>query len=499
MATSSPPGSRDRLSQLPDFLLGHVISYLPNKEAGRAAALSRRWRDVFCNVHTVSFGEHEGARASDWTTFYYDAEEKKSCSWALLNDVWSALLCRRRCAGTHVPLRRLSFAFDSCHPWNYVHVDQWLTYVLRHNSLQEIHLDLRFWLGPICPRSKGRYGDDGSDKEEEVDSDTDNSDAEHGRRKWRPCSYLLPKGLFSCIGIRTLCLSNCRMKLPKTVDLPYLETLSITQPRRDGGRSVQRLISSCPCLIDLTLEAIARLKSVTVLDKRLRRFALRCCHNVRSVDIDASELKSLDYSGLAPLESLLSLHGSPGIPSCTINLCKAPSNEDDHDRFIRFMEKISDAKRLHLHHRCLPTMSFGGFPSFSNLTRLALQGPLQSPSVVRVILEQTPNLEILSLFMEPAVVPSDNAEPSVVPGGNAAPDESSFSIPCLRSHVKEINMVHYEGDALQRTMARLLFRNALLLERMCVVLVRGTFALQDALTREIKSWVVAAHAEQIFL
>ncbi|KAM0893200.1 hypothetical protein ACQ4PT_025284 [Festuca glaucescens] len=122
-------------------------------------------------------------------------------------------------------------------------------------------------------------------------------------------------------------------------------------------------------------------------------------------------------------------------------------------------------------------MTFGGFPLFSNLTRLALQGPLQSPGVVHVILEQTPNLQILSFFMEPTAVPGDNA----------APDESSFSVPCLRSHVREINMVHYEGDALQRTMARLLFRNALLLERMCVVLVRGSFALQDALTREIKS------------
>jgi hypothetical protein len=490
MATSSPPGSRDRLSQLPDFLLGHVISYLPNKEAGRTAALARRWRNVFCNVHTVSFAEHEGARASDWITFYYEAEEKKSCSWALLNDVWSALLCRRRCAGTHVPLRRLSFSFDSCHPWDYVHVDQWLTYVLRHNSLQELHLDLRFWLGPICNGSKGRDDDDGDQEEEKLDSGTDNSDAEDEYGMWMPCSYVLPKRLFSCIGIRTLCLSNCRMKLPKTVDLPYLETLSITQPRQDGGRSVQRLISSCPRLIDLTLEAVARLKRVTILDKRLRRFALRCCHNVRSVKMDASELKSLDYSGLVPLESLLSLHGSPGIPSCTINLCTAPSNEDDHDRFIRFMKKISDAKHLHLHHRCLPAMTFGGFPSFSNLTRLALQGPLQSPRVVRVILEQTPNLEILSFFMEPSAVPGDNV---------AAHDESSFSLPCLRSHVREINMVHYEGDALQRTMVRLLFRNALLLERMCVVLVRGTFALQDALTREIKTWVVAAHAEQIFL
>ena len=47
--------------------------------------------------------------------------------------------------------------------------------------------------------------------------------------------------------------------------------------------------------------------------------------------------------------------------------------------------------------------------------------------------------------------------------------------------------------------ARLLFRNALVLERMCVVLVKGPFALQDALTKEIESWLVAADVEKIFV
>ncbi|KAE8791046.1 F-box/LRR-repeat protein [Hordeum vulgare] len=81
------------------------------------------------------------ARAKNWTTFNYEAEEKKSCSAMVLDDVSNALLCRRLCA--HVPLHRLRVAFDDCHWWNEHHVNQWLSYVLRHSS-QELHLDLRF-------------------------------------------------------------------------------------------------------------------------------------------------------------------------------------------------------------------------------------------------------------------------------------------------------------------------------------------------------------------
>ncbi|KAK1686294.1 hypothetical protein QYE76_047142 [Lolium multiflorum] len=257
-------GHRDHLSDLPDFLLGHVLSFLDNKEAGRAAALARRWRNVFCNVHTVSFAERAGERDADWDTYYYEADEMKSCSGALLDGVSSALLCRRRCAGTHVPLRRLRFAFDSCHPWNRVHVDLWLDHVLRC-SVHELHLDMCFGLGEIYQRRTN--GCDG--KEEEVDSGSDNSDDDKGRRRWRAWSYVLPRGLFSCTALRTLCVGYCRLKLPATIDLPFLETLCITSPCRNGRRSIQRLISSCPRLIDLTLEAIDRLTVSFNLDLAL--------------------------------------------------------------------------------------------------------------------------------------------------------------------------------------------------------------------------------------
>ncbi|KAF7011449.1 hypothetical protein CFC21_025761 [Triticum aestivum] len=470
VGVASPSGNRDRLSELPGFLLGRVLSFLPTKEAGRAAELSRRWRHVFRNVHTVSFAERQGARAKDWTTFYYDAKEKKSCSHVLLDDVWNALLCRRRCARAHVPLHRLRVAFDDCHWWNECHVDQWLAYVLRCSS-QELHLDLRFQLRPVCAREP--CGD------------------RPGRRRgggW----YEMPTNLYSCVVLRSLRLSYCLLNLPETaINLPFLETLHLTAVDGDSGTCVERLIASCPRLVDLTPEADAGVETVSVLDRRLRRFALRCCHDVESVDIDASELVSLDYCGPVPEEAFLSLHGAPAaIMSCTLNFCKVRSNDEaEFARFRGFMGKFSGVKRLHLHHRRLPARSFDGFPSFPNLTRLALQGPLLSPDAARQILEQTPNLEILSLFMERSWVPDELA----------APDESSFSIPCLQHRLKEINMVHYEGDRLQRMMARLLFRNALLLERFCVVLVKGPLVLQYALKTEIESWVAAAHAEPIFL
>ncbi|KAI5011091.1 hypothetical protein ZWY2020_013228 [Hordeum vulgare] len=532
MTGTCTSGSRekDRLSDLPDPLLGHVLSFLPTKEAGRAAGLSRRWRGAFCNVHTVSFAERPGARAGDWSTFYYEAEERKSCSWALLDDVSSALLCRRRTAGHHVPLRGLRFAFDRCHHWNFVHVDQWLSYVLRHACSQELHLDLRFKIGPIC-RHRGAVDDE--DEKGAVGSGTDDTDDEDRyaelRRRW---VYVLPRRLFTCSKvIRTLCVAYCRLKLPVAVSLPLLETLSITAPHRDGRRSIQRLISSCPRLVDLTLEAIHRLKRVSVLDKRLRRFALRCCHNIESVDIDASELRSLDYCGAVPAEALLSLHGSPGVPSCTVDFCRVLSDDAGFMGFRLFMQKICDAKYLHLHHRRLDSRFFlAGFPSFSSLTRLVLQGPLQNCGVVVAvgrILEQTPNLEVLSLYMEERVAATKNTDDTMgrdlimddddyddyydddddamekemgaEPGEEVTvPDEPSFSMPCLRNRVKEINMVHYVGDETQRVLARLLFGSALVLERMCVVLVKGTFASQSKLKNEIDSWVVAG-AEKIFL
>ena len=73
------------------------------------------------------------------------------------------------------------------------------------------------------------------------------------------------------------------------------------------------------------------------------------------------------------------------------------------------------------------------------------------------------------------------------------------SIPCLEKRVREINLVHYQGHEAQRCMAKLLLCNALVLERVSVVFLRGPRELQRRLKKEIGELVVHRLAETIFL
>ena len=112
----------------------------------------------------------------------------------------------------------------------------------------------------------------------------------------------------------------CWRELPGVpIDLSFLQTLRL-KGLHDSERRIQRPILSFPHLSNLTLEALFKLKRVSVFDKHLRWFAVHCCYNMRYVHIDVSELRSLDYKGRLPKDPLLYLHGSLSIILC------APSN-----------------------------------------------------------------------------------------------------------------------------------------------------------------------------
>nr|CAD39957.2 OSJNBa0072D08.14 [Oryza sativa Japonica Group] len=492
---------RDRLSDLPDELLGHILSFLPNVEAGRTAVLSRRWRDVFGCVDTISLEEYEGQRSNDWETFFYEAEERKSCSGHLLDGLSAALLSRRRCNGRNLPLRRFGFAFDSITGWDVVFVDMCLHHVLRHAS-KELHLDLRFFICPICERGgcRKRKAKVKSRRETPEKSDDD----EEGHLYSTRCGYILPRKLYSCVALKTLCVSYAWLNVPESINLPLLETMRLTGPG-NSGRDIQRLISGCPRLTDLKIEGAPNLRTLCILDKRLRSFALRCCQNRRR----AARVASVPPRRRA--EDLV-LHRP--------TLQQKPLGEEI-GRLGRFLDLFAGTTHLHVESArmgaSMESKHFTSSLTFAGLTRLDLTGCLPSDgaaNAVRRILEQTPKLECLTLFLVPVpkepdygyyygLQEEDVDEKRRERDGDdlfTTEDESMFSsIECLRRRVTTIYLVGYNGDELtQRLLARLLLGNALVLERVCVKLVKQKLAWQLKQKHDIEGWFVSKSAKATF-
>ncbi|CAN6373270.1 unnamed protein product [Urochloa humidicola] len=268
----------DRLSRLDDGALGHILSFLPATEAARATALSRRWRHIFAAVHTLSFREAEwqlsmrGYRWFQHCDYCHPGDPNNVRAPRFVTGVGAALHGRDR--GPHAggggaaPLRALRVAFDE---FGFQGgdarnaVDGWLMYAKYHAG-DHLEIDLRLDAAvPICERKYTLLPSPAAVA------------AAGGEPNPRPTEYVTPRSLFSSTALRTLRLGGCCLSLPSAITLPSLVTLHLT---RVTGRydAIQELVSACPRLADLTLEACRDLTEIAVPEEvRLRRLALRAC------------------------------------------------------------------------------------------------------------------------------------------------------------------------------------------------------------------------------
>ncbi|CAL5073253.1 unnamed protein product [Urochloa decumbens] len=73
-ADGSPiPSGTDRLSSLPDDLIGRILSLLPTPQAVLASQLSRRWRRVWAHVGALNLSVHHGSHLADGEWWYREA------------------------------------------------------------------------------------------------------------------------------------------------------------------------------------------------------------------------------------------------------------------------------------------------------------------------------------------------------------------------------------------------------------------------------------------
>jgi hypothetical protein len=208
--------------------------------------------------------------------------------------------------------------------------------------------------------------------------------------------------------------------------------------------------------------------------------------------------RSSKYKGPVPDESVLSFAGAPpAILSCDIEFCgkRASSSEAELANLPGFLARFTAARWLRLGSACLGASIHraASLTPLPRLRRLELRGAAASCrsaiGALTQILEQTPNLEVLTLLILPDVEerPRYRAEVTCDPmeGPDDVPDVLPV-IPCLR----EMNVVHYQGRVRQRRLLKLLLHAAAALGELYVVFPPGKFEVQSKLMAEIESWVM---------
>jgi hypothetical protein len=482
----------DRLSDLGDATLIRILSHLPADEVVRSSALSRRWHHLHASVPVVDVADPNDGR--------YGWQWHRSGKLPMCFDqmVTCALLSRDPTA----PIR--CFRLDAFHPTRTL-LHQWVAIALRSGA-EELRLTLRTEEASplrLCP--SGHY----------KGSSADFNDGDLGR-------YVrTPRQLFHSATLRHMSLSRWTLQVPGGGDVPLplmssLQTLALHRIM-GSGQSLQKLISSCTQLVDLTLEECPGVTTLTVTSACLRRLALVCCHNARGILVESRRLRSLRYKGgLPPTTRSFRIANHATIAALTIDICEAVDGKTPSEiaAVTGLIARCGNLEFLHLALR--PAMAYyssllstvlRGLP---RLTHLELKGCLLSDhslGSVSILLQNTPNLQVLSLFPTLPDPPEKKADYLFgfedMRGDDDRDNDEKMSyggplhvprglwmapIRCFKHRLTRISLVGYTGSHFERMIAKFLLSKALALEELSVSIAPRCSEHRAGIAKELASW-----------
>jgi hypothetical protein len=494
----------DRLSALPDKALECILSNLVSDEATRTSALSRRWRRVCAAVPVIDLADPKKGNR--------DTFSDKPIPVCFNQKVTGAILSK---APPGTPIRTLRL--DAFSPPRDL-LDQWIVTAVCSGA-QEIDVKLRYWHDSerrLCPFGPSKKASGDFDKEQ-----SDRYVKTHQR-------------LFRCSTLRHLRLTNWTLDLPQGMLASSLQTLCLARIVDPNGL-LPLLLSNCPRLADLTLQEFPSVKEISVESAHLRSFAMICCHHASRVKLHSSCLRSLHYKGGLPSESLFEVENYEGVVALTIDICEDLSKRESTE-VAPVTALISRCTKLtYLRLSLRPSMAYhcGLFADSVRrlpIRQLDLQGCLRNNHAVRsvaVLLRDTKNLEVLSLFPwdtktqekrsfclsddESDTEHKDNGDHQVHHSSRVTDNLRQMYIRCLDHRLRRINIVQYKGLKLERILAHFLLSRGNTLEKFSVtsaidgsqqkdqIALDGSqqkdqiawedqVAWEDQTTRQLRSW-----------
>ncbi|XP_059439459.1 F-box/LRR-repeat protein At4g14103-like isoform X1 [Corylus avellana] len=430
-------GNSKCLSDLPEEILRHILSFLPTKHAVRTSVLSKRWEYLWASIPNLDF------KRSLPTYFNGPIEKYKSKRRLLMNFVERVLCLRDSYA-----IKRFTLPCDVL--GDAARVNTWISAVVRHN-VQELNIYL--------DKFKGEFS--------------------------------LPYCLFTCKTLTSLHLNMpCILELPTTIWFSNLKNLTIEYVTFSDEYLTQHLFSGLPVLKKLSLTDCSwgGLKVVCISAPKLHSLSIWESERPDSsygdgceVLIFAVRLKEFEYSG--ELFINYCLNNSFSLEKAEITVFSNNTSAQVAHRMYKLLIGLSNVKLLQLSCAVVEVLIDAAehllhMPMFNNLTDLILYDGYWSvalDSVLLRILHKSPCLETLKFWKGIRLWENDDWILDPVP-------------PCFLSHVKWIEVGDYDGDREEFSAVKILLKNAVVLNEIvifCSVHLRGNLEKQENLYKQL--------------
>ncbi|KAM7492498.1 hypothetical protein LguiA_035419 [Lonicera macranthoides] len=397
----------DRISNLPDEILLHILFLLPTKFAVRTSALSRRWQNLWTFVTNLQFDEKESTKTK---SNFMDSIDK--------------VMIKR---DSNSPIHKFSL---NCYlnPSQDIHrLHNWICEAIRHNVK---HLDIVI------------------------------------NSQWKP--FELPRSLYICQTLVVLKVSaqiDLKLFNPRSsISLPFLKVLHLVYVNYMDDASASMLLSGCPILEEFFLwrKLHDGVENVNVCSPRLKRFTLgyydkytkhSSTHRVRVC------APSLEYLHIVnELSEDIVLEDMSSLIEAKLDL--SLPRDDNEGKITELLRMISHVERLELAGGTIASLvgvSDYDLPMLHNLTHLELYIDSRVSRLLPQLLDCAPKLKVLVLDMGLWL---DHLRPCwILPHSVAS---------CLSSCLKFIEIKKWSGRIHINDLLIYFLKNAIVLKKMKV-------------------------------
>ncbi|CAA7062020.1 unnamed protein product [Microthlaspi erraticum] len=352
----------DRLSDLPDNLLCHVLLKIPTKDVVKSSVLSKRWRNLWRDVPGLDLGYGDFPEYNEFVSFV------------------------DRFLGFHSESRLQNFILDDrCldldYEWEYdephgANVNRWINAVVKR-KVQHLHVLESKW---------------------EVDEEVE-----------------IPAAVYTCESLVTLKLRDAFLPDPESVSLPCVKVIHLDEVKFANDQALERLISGCSVLEILTVNGDDHdcVKVLRVCSKSLLSFTHvgQCEENIDEEDlvvaVDAPRLEYMWLSDfgtdsfiMSNLGALVKLHMDVRF-NLSYQKRLDPNDVQKRNMIRKFLVGISSVRDMDIASDTLEIIydlsRCERVPLLRNLSSLSAQFSDYRWEMLPVFLESCPNLKHLSL------------------------------------------------------------------------------------------------------